>query len=112
MALSFNETETFLRGAIGEKAHKRKPAKVTEDQWVRMMNILGIYYGSQASTTDIARMYGFTNRERPTRLITNGMRWLWVKSSPDVRPTNNFGDLVLFRQGWKRRFQPHILEPV
>ena len=79
------QTLEFLETAIKEGAHLKLPevkkGKISPEQWIRQRNILGIYFGSPAVLSDISRMYGFTNKERPNKLLKTGIKHLWQNCS-------------------------------
>jgi len=102
-AKGFAKTQAFLREALAEGAHLKIPfwirhdgytGHVSEKQWVRQKNIVGIYFGSPASREDIGRSYGVT-RERISRVIKQGVLHLWQNSTPEIQATFPFEELAL-----------------
>lgn len=90
----FNNTIVFLRTAIAEGAHLKRPDKTPEEAWVRQKNIVGIYFGSPAALEDLGRMYGVT-RERIRQLVKKSMEHLWLSCLPETQALFPFGELEL-----------------
>ena len=94
----FQNTIAFLRNALAEEAHLKIPlfkrGGISEDQWVRQKNILGIYFGSPAVLEDIGRMYGVT-RERTRQLRDKWMQNLWKNCSSETQALFPFEELAL-----------------
>lgn len=94
MVEAFENTRAFIKAAVAEGTHLRKPRYVTQDNWIRERNILGIYYASPTATTkDLARIYGFTNRERPRQIIKDGLRHLYFNCSSETQQAFNLSQL-------------------
>lgn len=77
-------TREFLKRALLEGAHIRKPDGISEKDWIRMRNIIGIYFSTAADTTQIGRIYG-VSREAIRQLKQKGIKLLWQNSSSEAQ---------------------------
>ncbi|MBI2196591.1 hypothetical protein HYU45_03170 [Candidatus Daviesbacteria bacterium] len=94
MVEAFENTKAFIKAALADRAHLKKPGYVNEYRWVRAKNILGIYYFTPTATTgDLARMYGFANRERPSQIIENCLKHLYSNCSIETQQAYELSQL-------------------
>lgn len=94
MIEAFEYTKAFIKAAIADKAHLKKPGYISEEHWVRERNMLGIYYASPTATMeDFARIYGFKNRERPSKIIEASLRHLYLNCPPETQQSFDLDQL-------------------
>lgn len=92
----FKNTLAFLKAAIAEGAHLKKPDQTPEDAWVRQKNIIGTYFGSPATLEEIGRIYRGT-RTMVKDTEKRGMRNLWGNCSSETQELFPFQQLALIK---------------
>jgi len=82
------KTLAFLKIAIAEGAHLnlRKPKKISEDNWVRMRNIISFYFGSSIKETELASKKRYKRtKERIRQIIKERISYLWKNCSTETQ---------------------------
>lgn len=87
----------FLKEAIQEGAYLKKPPRFSEDQWVRLRNIGGVYNGSPAVFEDLAHMYGLSH-ERIRQLNITFLANLWSNSSDELKDRYPLNEVLTARK--------------
>lgn len=103
----FDVTRQFLKRAVAEGADQRPPSNNVRDTWIRNMEILRGYVGTQDSLEDIKRRYGIC-RERARQILVRTIRMLWSNSSPETQrlfPINQIPRKEPI--AWKKRQKDH-----
>lgn len=102
----FAKTTQFIETAVGEGAHLQMPfyitrrgthVKISEEQWVRQKNIVGIYFGTPATLDEIGRQYGISS-ERVRQIVEKGIMYLWRNCSPETQTLFPLQDIVLHKR--------------
>lgn len=96
MVEAFENTRAFIKAAVADGAHLKKPERVAEDRWVRDMNMLVSYYASPTATYQgLAESYEFKkpNRERPRQIIETCLQRLYANCSPLVQQDYDLSQL-------------------
>ena len=78
-------THDFLKAALAGSNHQTQPqTKHSAKTWVRNRNIIGCYFGSPASKTELAERYQIS-RERIRQIIKKGVSCLWQNCSAQTQ---------------------------
>lgn len=93
----FERTITFVKQAIKEGAHQKKSSMISDENWTRAKNILGLYLWTRASEPEILRIYpcGFQTRERVRKIIEHCVKSLWENVSDKTQQDFPLSELSL-----------------
>lgn len=116
----FERTIAFLKTAIAEDAHLRKPKRITEESWVRTRNIIGVYFGSPITEERLGKGYGYLfpkhgleegendiTRESIRQLVKRGICYLWQNCSKETQASFPLTEIVLAKP-WAKKSKGRI----
>src|SRR3989344_1456411 len=99
----FERTIAFLKTAIAEGAHLKKPRRIYEENWVRARNIIGSYFGSSILGPKLAKSYS-VSKERVSQIIERGIGYLWENCSTATQMLFPFKEIALAKP-WPQRLE-------
>jgi len=94
------KTAEFLIDAVSSGAH--------ETLEVRKRNLVGIYFGTEASIADLTVIAGVSSREGVRQLILSGMKKLWQNLPPTLQEKYRPEEIIKLKTGFSPKARAKI----
>jgi len=99
------KTHRFLIEAIGSGAHKILPPRKSAQSFVRDLNVVGIYFGTNLRLEEIGSLLGLKGKNKralPQLIVKRTLKRLWQNCSLEVQQIYPFEDLKVRKPADKR----------